>query len=418
MSTSLSLPIPGDSTGTWGSGLNNWLLVGHNANGTHPGTINALSYGAVGDGVTDDTAAIQAAINAAQNARISNPPPLGGAVPVVFPAGKNYLIGSGPLVISNPVRLTGGGSGSRIFSTNGPLIDFQNNFLLHLEIDHLTFDATGGHIFTNPNIRRSSFHHLILIQRSGNYSIFALGPNGTSLATTDFDTIIQYAYPDPVTGVRTAPWWNLYFPGGKNLDVVAFRKVESLAQANANGAIDNTQYVFDLACTAGTSGGIGDRLYFCQCDFQNTLGGAIHLQSCQGVLMDQCSTGNIFNQGTPNVSVGNSMISLGNYPGNPSSAAPRGTQINNYTHESSSTITWGSHSNIETDASATGTTIINPIHTDTGANGNGLRINLNGAAASQIIAPVAGYTLLNPASDTLVFGNGAITLGGTAYTNP
>ena len=413
-----SLPIVANSNGTWGGLLNTWLSNDHNPDGTHHIGVSVMGFGAKGDGVTDDTAAIQAAISAAQAMRISNPPPLGGAVPVYFPPGYNYLIGSGPLLISNPVRLTGGGSGSRIFSNNGPLIDFQNTFLIHVEIDHLTFDATGGHIFTNPNIRRSSFHHLLLIQRSGNYSIFALGPSGTALATTDFSNILQYAYPDPVSGVRTAPWWNLYFPGGKNMDVLKFHKVESLAQSNANGAFDNSQYVFDFACTALTSGGILDRLHFSQCDFQNTLGGAIRLLSAQGVLLDQCSTGNIYNQGTPTVSVGNSMIYIGNYPGSPASAAPRGTTIIGYTHESSSTITWGGKSNIELDSSASCSTIMNPIHTDTGANGNVLRINLNGSASAQIIAPVAGYTLLNRAADTIEIGNGAISLGGTAYTNP
>jgi len=68
-----------------------------------PRMYDVKSYGAVGDGVTDDTAAIQSAINAAAN---------GGTV--FFPEG-NYLIkGTGPqlLLITKPIRILGSGNKS------------------------------------------------------------------------------------------------------------------------------------------------------------------------------------------------------------------------------------------------------------------------------------------------------------------
>lgn len=66
-------------------------------------TVNVLSYGAVGDGVTDDTAAINAAIKASQTA-------VGGSMPLVWPPGQ--------YVFSSPILLTTGnidwiGAGSR-----------------------------------------------------------------------------------------------------------------------------------------------------------------------------------------------------------------------------------------------------------------------------------------------------------------
>jgi len=60
--------------------------------------LSVIDYGAVGDGVTNDSAAIQAAIDAL--------PAAGGAV--YFPGNKTYLLGTTGLVITDPnVRLVG-----------------------------------------------------------------------------------------------------------------------------------------------------------------------------------------------------------------------------------------------------------------------------------------------------------------------
>lgn len=103
------LPIPGGDPNQWGEILNSFLLVAHNADGT---LINALSqaqgdvryvrqgaqvisvkdsaYGATGNGTTDDTSAIQAAITAA-----------GASNACYFPAGT--------YIISSPLNLVSGG---------------------------------------------------------------------------------------------------------------------------------------------------------------------------------------------------------------------------------------------------------------------------------------------------------------------
>ena len=120
------LPKMGEET--WGEVLNEFLLVAHNPDGTQRKAstdalattavtrqlfINVTDYGAAGDGVTDDTAAIQAAIDAA---------PHGGAV--LFPSGIFMVTG---LKINNKgTGLVGAARwGTRLARLSGtdPLID-------------------------------------------------------------------------------------------------------------------------------------------------------------------------------------------------------------------------------------------------------------------------------------------------------
>lgn len=75
------LPQPGGDVGNWGDLLNEYLNVGHTAEGRHVGIFNVREFGAKGDGIIDDSAKIQSAIDAAGQA--------GGLV--YFPPGI-YLI--------------------------------------------------------------------------------------------------------------------------------------------------------------------------------------------------------------------------------------------------------------------------------------------------------------------------------------
>jgi hypothetical protein len=114
-----SLPTIGGSIGTWASQLKAWLEVSHNDDGTLltsavetslGGSITAVynvkSYGAVGDGVTDDTTAIQAAITAAENA---------GGGTVYFPRGKYAASG---LTAQGTLTFEGAGGAAHVAGTH------------------------------------------------------------------------------------------------------------------------------------------------------------------------------------------------------------------------------------------------------------------------------------------------------------
>lgn len=113
------LPTPGSDSGTWGTVLNDYLGVAHNTDGSLKSvartslassvqaslaladtsvqqgaqiiSVKDAAYGAVGDGTTDDTAAIQAAVTAAGTSKLC-----------FFPAGT--------YIISSPINLVSGGS--------------------------------------------------------------------------------------------------------------------------------------------------------------------------------------------------------------------------------------------------------------------------------------------------------------------
>lgn len=115
------LPTPGGDTGNWGNLLNDFLSVSHNPDGTLKGGggsgsvgagqngvggifINVKDFGAKGDGQTNDTPAIQAAINASN--RSGN---YGGSLAwreVYFPEG-DYLVKSLNCTGMQSIRLRG-----------------------------------------------------------------------------------------------------------------------------------------------------------------------------------------------------------------------------------------------------------------------------------------------------------------------
>jgi hypothetical protein len=78
---------------------------------------NVLTYGAIGNGTTDDSAAINAAVSAASALP-------GGTV--YFPPGYTYLCNTSSISVStSPIRLSGGGDGSVIKSTGAATTTLQ-----------------------------------------------------------------------------------------------------------------------------------------------------------------------------------------------------------------------------------------------------------------------------------------------------
>jgi hypothetical protein len=86
------------------------------------GSVNVKEFGAVGDGVTDDTAAIQAAIDAVST---------GSGGDLHFPAGTFVI--NAPIVLATGVNLKGSGRAHRAFYANGAYT--KNGTVLKFTVD-------------------------------------------------------------------------------------------------------------------------------------------------------------------------------------------------------------------------------------------------------------------------------------------
>jgi len=108
------LPTVGGDEGTWGSILNEYLSEEHNSDGSHKSfsvsdsggqVFNVKAYGAVGNGSTDDTDAIQAAMAAATSGGI-----------IYFPPGT-YIISETLNITANNIAFIGAGAGATTIKT-------------------------------------------------------------------------------------------------------------------------------------------------------------------------------------------------------------------------------------------------------------------------------------------------------------
>lgn len=135
----------------WNSAAVNELAI--ELNGKVAGVIYNVRYlGAVGNGTTDDLAAIQAAINAAQTA--------GGGI-VYFPRGT-YLVSGRPTITGSNIIVRGVGSGSKILlgsaalnaagSTTGIWVNGGTNIL----IQDLAIDGNFANIAKNGSFHAAS----------------------------------------------------------------------------------------------------------------------------------------------------------------------------------------------------------------------------------------------------------------------
>jgi hypothetical protein len=205
------LPKPGADPGSWAELLNEYLLVAHNSDGTaRAASVNSLAsgtvglsnlittnkplryqvlsndgtnliwqespaisvsdFGAVGDGVTDDTAAIQAAIDSAHN--------LGGQI--IFPNG-NFMVTS--LTISAQGTTLSGSArwGTRITRLSGtqPLINVSgtssvNGHIKYCSLLNMMIDGNNlpGVLLQSYYADNCIFHQLNFIHCAGNTTDF------------------------------------------------------------------------------------------------------------------------------------------------------------------------------------------------------------------------------------------------------
>lgn len=154
------LPQTGEES--WGDVLNEYLLASHTADGATKGVapaFNVKDFGAKGDGATDDTAAINSAIQAAA----------GGGI-VFIPQGVFIADPGVGIILANSVTLQGAGHGSVLKVKNGSNV--LNNFVKaelksNITIRDLQIDGNranqsssdsqavhyGIYIATSPNCR-------------------------------------------------------------------------------------------------------------------------------------------------------------------------------------------------------------------------------------------------------------------------
>lgn len=236
------LPIPGGDNGTWGSILNDFLSVSHNTDGTlqtsalkQAGAItssslgqangvasldgsglvpsaqlgntitapiidkggqqyNVKAYGAKGDGTTDDQAAIQSAINAAQTA---------GGGTVFFPNGQ-YIVSGTPQVTGTNIILRGTGNATILLGTAamnpaGTTIGIWVNGASNILIEGLVIDGNFTNIAKNGSFEAASSLWTPVINTYG-----AQGPKTYIMAGSGIDSTTYLKYRMPIRITNTS----------------------------------------------------------------------------------------------------------------------------------------------------------------------------------------------------------------------
>jgi hypothetical protein len=370
------------------------------------------TYGAVGDGVADDTAAIQAAINAAASTKA--PTGLSNhclGMTVWFPWG-DYLVTS-PLTIPHAgVRLTGAGAslvgGSRIITTASGV--FANSFTYMgggIEVDHLTFDVTGGHIFTGMNLDGGgSFHDLFLIQRSPGYSVW--DHDGSAFGGGDvYGVIFRDMNVFLYGATRSVPAWNFYNLTGESVSGNVWQNIYT---NNVDG--DSTQYVWSVS-SVSTSTSQQSHLVWRDCQFSTCCGGSVYLSGVCASLLDNCNNDN-FGTGHPAVQPAYSITS----PGGSNAQFSRGITFLKCSRETVN-ITGGGTTWFDIAlASSVQDVRIDGYSLVTSDVSKKIHVNVASAANVVVTGLPSNANIINQAADTIVIGGGAIKVGGTAVTVP
>ena len=412
------LPQPGSDDGVWGDVLNNFLQVEHNNDGplkasgslstkvdTSDGRLtdaripvdgsvtdtkvasganiaqskianltsdlsskvakstfwlNIKDYGAQGDGVADDTSAIQAAIAAV--------PSSGGCV--YFP--KGAYVTSSPLNIKSNLRICGDAWGrAKILNTSSDVFNMNIGSLVDkLEIDHLAIDVTNGNAFYDADIIRASFHHLDIYVRSANKAVWH-APSVALMIECYFSEIQYRVY----GATRSVPAWNLISSG---IDLITQNVWEKIIAWNNDN--DATQYQFFVSCT--NANGANRNNVWRDVTFEQACGGCIKLESATGTLIDGC-----WSWDTPSNSITQNLFAIAKQSGN--ALVPRNTHI-----RSSGRVGDGLQSGIY-DIALSSTCLQTSLDNVSGSTTQPLRVNIGGSTGAflnnvQVSATVDG----------------------------
>ena len=160
------LPVVGNDSEKWGSILNEYLRVSHRENGLLKGTVevfNVKDYGAVGNGINDDTKAIRKAISAAQSSTC------GGTV--YFPSGEYLVTETLAFTSQKIVEIRGNGWSSNIkWAFNGHLFQWKKGVScceitmsdLRITSVKVSKSEKSAAVFCAGGVERSYFDHLLI----------------------------------------------------------------------------------------------------------------------------------------------------------------------------------------------------------------------------------------------------------------
>lgn len=378
----------------------------------------AYAGGATGNGTTDDTAAIQAALNSV---------PTQGAF-VFFPAGTYKITGSGLTIPSNVLRITGEanaghgaqattGYGAALVNASGPVFsDGFTNAHQGIEIDHLQIMATGGHCVSGINMTGNShIHHIRFIQNSNGFSIW--DHNGTAGG----GAVPQYNFNNHFSDIecqvfgatRTVPAFNFYNLPNAYMTGVVFERITFNNLGN-----DASQYLMAISTGTGVNGGSYDNTIR-ECEFSQAYGGCIQLMGAQGCRIHDVDIDNyLITQ-----ALTNSAIFVGTPSGSRRSSNILISGLNVSTPPSAAYGPGSTYWNIQLDGTVDNVTILNAgvsakLPSDGGLATSKVYVNLGSTSTNCVIAGTqSAYEIDNPNTDTLVIGSGDVQLDGTsAYT--
>jgi hypothetical protein len=326
--------------------------------------LNVKDFGAQGDGTTDDSTAIQNAINAI--------PASGGAL--YFPRGA-YVVNT-TLVPKSFTRLFGDSWGrAKLISTTTDLFKMDVAQVDRFEMDHLALDVTGGHAFVGAQMVRCHFHHLDINVRSADKSVWS-APN-VALMVECYYSEIQYRV---YGATRTVPAWNLVSSGVDLVTECVWERVTCW-----NNDSDATQYQFLLSCTNANAANRNNT--WRNVVFEQACGGAIKADSATGILIDGC-----YSWDTPALSIQNALFAITKNAGN--ALVPRNTVI-----RSSGRVGDGLAANVY-DISLSSTALQTTLDNVQGSTTSPIRMNLGGAVGVwlnnvQASATIDGVTAAN-----------------------